>query len=188
MTCSNCGKDDCLGYDDCSRSALQAECAELRAWQEAVAEGTGYINRPEGQGGYAVADPDTIVAAFKEHEREADHLRDQVTLAQRALGKGGDDEQWRPGETAVAALCRHYEELQFIKAEYAKTNASDLTRDALAMQNAVLKAKIETLREALQQVIVDINDPHPRNGTLSGFMGSLRATQHMVAGVLEETG
>lgn len=145
MTCSNCGKDDCLGYDDCSRSALQAEVETLRAAQA------------------------------------------QVTLAQRTLGNGGDDEQWRPGETAVAALCRHYEELQFIKAEYEKANASELTRDALAMQNAVLKAKIETLREALQQVIVDINDPHPRNGTLVGVTNSLRATQNMVAGVLEET-
>lgn len=145
MTCSNCGKDDCLGYDDCSRSALQAEVEKLRAAQA------------------------------------------QVTLAQRALGNGGDDEQWLPGETAVAALCRHYEELQFIKSEYAKTNASDLTRDALAMQNAVLKTKIETLREALQQVIVDINDPHPRTGTLAGLRDSLSATQHMVAGVLEET-
>jgi hypothetical protein len=34
-------------------------------------------------------------------------------------------------------------ELAFIAAEYEKANASDLTRDALAMQNAALKADVE---------------------------------------------
>ena len=34
-------------------------------------------------------------------------------------------------------------ELNFIKSEYEKANASDLTRDALALQNAALKAELE---------------------------------------------
>jgi hypothetical protein len=37
-------------------------------------------------------------------------------------------------------------ELAFIAAEYEKANASDLTRDALAMQNAALKAEVERQR------------------------------------------
>lgn len=37
--------------------------------------------------------------------------------------------------------CQSY--LAFIKSEYEKANASDLTRDALALQNAALKAELE---------------------------------------------
>lgn len=47
---------------------LQAEVEELREWQLKVAEGTGYINRAEGQGGYEVAAPETIIAAWKRLE------------------------------------------------------------------------------------------------------------------------
>lgn len=41
--------------------ALEARVAELEAWQLAIAEGTGFINRAEGQSGYEVADPKTIL-------------------------------------------------------------------------------------------------------------------------------
>ena len=39
----------------------RARVAELEAWQLAIAEGTGFINRSEGQDGYEVADPQTIL-------------------------------------------------------------------------------------------------------------------------------
>lgn len=38
--------------------------------------------------------------------------------------------------------------------------------------------------EALQQVLVDINDPHPRNSTIEGFRDSLKSTEKYINGVL----
>lgn len=46
--------------------ARMAELVDLRAWQVAVAEGMGYLNRPEGQDGYEVAAPEVILAAWRE--------------------------------------------------------------------------------------------------------------------------
>jgi hypothetical protein len=46
----------------------------------------------------------------------------------------------------------------------------------------------ETLIEALTQVYVDINDPHPRNGSLKGFRKSMDATEKMVVDTLTQIG
>lgn len=43
-----------------------------------------------------------------------------------------------------------------------------------------LRAEVERLREALEQVLVDINDPHPRTSTLEGFRGAIKSTEAMV--------
>lgn len=63
---------------------LKDEIEQLRAWQLAVAEGTGYINHAEGQDGYEVADAETIVAAWKRRERRYDEAHD-VAQAQREV-------------------------------------------------------------------------------------------------------
>lgn len=54
------------------RDEARAEVERLRGWQESIADGTGYILRAEGQGGYEAADPETIIAAWRRLEREAD--------------------------------------------------------------------------------------------------------------------
>lgn len=54
---------------------LEVRVAELEAWQLAIAEGTGFINRAEGQDGYKVADPKTILRHFEEIALEADCFR-----------------------------------------------------------------------------------------------------------------
>lgn len=41
--------------------ALESRVRELEAWQLAVASGVGFVNFAEGQSGYEVADPDTIL-------------------------------------------------------------------------------------------------------------------------------
>ena len=53
------------------RDALRARVAELEAWQLTVAEATGYVNRPEGQAGYEVADADTVAGAIERWRQEA---------------------------------------------------------------------------------------------------------------------
>lgn len=66
--------------------ALLAEVERLRAWQVAVADGMGYLNHAEGQGGYEVADPDTILGAWKDQEREIDRLTVEVEGLRKRLG------------------------------------------------------------------------------------------------------
>jgi hypothetical protein len=56
---------------------------ELRAWQLAVAEGTGYINHAEGQGGYEIAPAETIVAAYANAVEERDEARAEVARLKR---------------------------------------------------------------------------------------------------------
>ena len=48
--------------------------AELEAWQLAVAEHLGFVNRPEGQAGYEVADAETVIGYIRGVEKRADVL------------------------------------------------------------------------------------------------------------------
>ncbi len=51
----------------------QAECIKaLEAWQLAVADGLGFVNRAEGQSGYEVAAPSVILAHVKALEEAVD--------------------------------------------------------------------------------------------------------------------
>ena len=51
---------------------LTEERDELAAWQLAVADGLGFVNRAEGQSGYDVAAPSVILAAWRECEERID--------------------------------------------------------------------------------------------------------------------
>jgi hypothetical protein len=52
---------------------LTAEVERLTDWQVAVADGLGYLNHVEGQGGYEVAEPDKVIGAWM---REVERLID----------------------------------------------------------------------------------------------------------------
>jgi post-segregation antitoxin (ccd killing protein) len=58
-------------------AAAEAARERAEAWQLAVADGLGYVNRPEGQGGYEVAEPSVIVDAFRAAESESSRLRSE---------------------------------------------------------------------------------------------------------------
>ena len=47
---------------------LLAENEKLRVWQYEVANGIGYLEQGEGHSGYRVADPETVVKAWKAKE------------------------------------------------------------------------------------------------------------------------
>jgi hypothetical protein len=59
-----------------------------------------------------------------------------------------------PAETNLDARDAACSTCEFVEQEYANANASDLTRDALALQNAALRAEIEKLRAALRNLRV----------------------------------
>jgi hypothetical protein len=84
--------------DDVDHPAEQVVAVRKRAeaaerWQMEVAEGLGFLNRPEGQGGHEVADPSVIVAAWKEMERDttwqdhADEWQKRVLAAEREVSR-----------------------------------------------------------------------------------------------------
>jgi hypothetical protein len=62
--------------------ALLDEVERLTAWQVEVADGLGYLNRAEGQGGYEVADPETVIGAWREQEREVERLTMELHASQ----------------------------------------------------------------------------------------------------------
>ena len=71
---------------------LTAEVERLTAWQVAVADGLGYLNCGEGQGGYEIADPETVIGAWREQEREVERLKAEtpwVPAVERAAFRRG---------------------------------------------------------------------------------------------------
>lgn len=75
---------------------LTKERDELKAWQKAVADGTGYVNYAEGQGGYEVADPETILAKWRRLRREYDarlDLEAEVERLREALEEVDSDDR-----------------------------------------------------------------------------------------------
>jgi post-segregation antitoxin (ccd killing protein) len=65
-------------------AAAEAARERAEAWQLAVADGLGYVNRPEGQGGYEVAEPSVIVDAFRAAESEPSRLRSERDDSKKA--------------------------------------------------------------------------------------------------------
>lgn len=59
-----------------------------------------------------------------------------------------------PKGLAEAEAAYECETCAFVEAEYARVNDSELTRDALALQNAALKADLESLRSAIDNLRV----------------------------------
>lgn len=74
------------------RKALRVRVAELEAWQLAIAEGTGFVNFAEGQSGYEVADPKTILDYLEQEKHERFALERSVRRNTREASgepKGG---------------------------------------------------------------------------------------------------
>ena len=73
------------------------------------------------------------------------------------MGRLKDEAIYRednPKGLAEAEAAYECETCSFVEAEYARANDSDLTRDALALQNAALKADLESLRTAISNLRV----------------------------------
>lgn len=64
---------------------LQAERDEAIANYLKVADTLGYVNRAEGQSGYEMADPDTLIRAFKEREEHAETMEWKALCAKEEL-------------------------------------------------------------------------------------------------------
>lgn len=54
----------------------------------------------------------------------------------------------------------------------------------LRLREFVEARRLLKYRDALLQVLVDIDDPHPRMATLEGYRNAMRATADMVRSVL----
>lgn len=74
------------------RARLDAKVAEqaqtiarLEAELLAIAEATGFVNRPEGQGGYERATGERIAQAFREQDERAARLEREIEAGTKAL-------------------------------------------------------------------------------------------------------
>ncbi len=71
-------------WKDCAeRSYL--ERTKLRAWQVAVAEGLGFLNRPEGQSGYEVAEPKVLLDYYDQLRVALDNANAHIHDLQEQL-------------------------------------------------------------------------------------------------------
>jgi hypothetical protein len=94
--------------------ALLDEVERLTAWQVAVADGLGYLNHAEGQGGYEVAEPETVIGAWREQEREVERLTNDLALARQVSGELCEACGWAmkfPGEMCRCELLKEVERL-----------------------------------------------------------------------------
>lgn len=66
------------------RESAESRAADLDRWQREVAEGLGFLNQPEGQSGYEVADPATIIEAWRTLQREAEEAADLAKRLEEA--------------------------------------------------------------------------------------------------------
>jgi hypothetical protein len=95
--------------------ALLDEVERLKAWQVAVADGLGYLNSAEGQGGYEVAEPETVIGAWSEQEREVERLKNDLAMARQVSGELCEACGWAmkfPGEPCRCALLDEVERLK----------------------------------------------------------------------------
>lgn len=82
--------------------------------------------------------------------------RDLFLAIVTELDAEGNLVDWAPVPTGVShdsdnGLC---ETCAFVEEEYARVNDSELTRDALALQNAALKAELADLKRSIREMRV----------------------------------
>ncbi len=121
---------------------LTAEVERLTAWQVAVADGLGYANHAEGQGGYEVADPETVIGAWREQEREVERLTNDLAMARQVSGELCEACGWAmrfPGESCRCELVKWRDEWEAFKAHTMEQGASSFARGAEAMRTALLQ-------------------------------------------------
>jgi hypothetical protein len=122
--------------------ALLDEVERLKSWQVAVADGLGYLNSAEGQGGYEVAEPETIIVAWREQEREVERLTNDLAMARQVSGELCEKCGWAmkfPGESCRCELVKWRDEWEAFKARMTQQDASSFRRGAEAMRDALLQ-------------------------------------------------
>lgn len=155
-------------------TALKQRITELEAWQLAIAEGTGFCNRAEGQSGYEVADPQTILDHFQGLEFTALTLADDVVTASRAsearlreyldsaisslesnlvyLEAHVQASRLRQGSKRIAtcadaALEGHKQNIGFLKAALNSTPAADLAAHDERVKREVVEKIVKAIKE-----------------------------------------
>lgn len=129
--------------------AARAEVEELRAWQRDIADGTGYINYAEGQGGYEVAPAETILRAWRRLQAEQDnwsagtfvgpcaHDRDPYTRCE-------DCEELSPREALIKTVAERQREACSKRVEAAGSGTLLSTSDSAFWSKLILEVALVT--------------------------------------------
>ena len=140
-------KDEAIYREDNPKGLAEAEAAYERSRSpEAVVVGMSTKDLTISLA--PSLEPDALVQTFRITEDQLLHARD--CLFNRVAFEAHGDRLigFRLLSDAECETC------SFVEAEYARVNDSDLTRDALALQNAALKADLESLRSAISNLRV----------------------------------
>jgi hypothetical protein len=140
-------KDEAIYREDNPKGLAEAEAAYERSRSpEAVVVGMSTKDLTISLA--PSLEPDALVQTFRITEDQLLHARD--CLFNRVAFEAHGDRLigFRLLSDAECETC------SFVEAEYARANDSDLTRDALALQNAALKADLESLRSAISNLRV----------------------------------
>jgi uncharacterized coiled-coil DUF342 family protein len=105
-----------------------------------------------------------------EARAEAEQLRVQLAGCSVAV-TGSWDSQATKGQYGWS---ENYEDVLMLRRRF----------DEVRAERDEARATCERYKEALEQVLVDINDAHPRMGTLEGTRSAMEATEKMVLRVL----
>lgn len=153
--------------------ALCAEVERLRAWQLAVAEGMGYVNRAEGQSGYEAAEPDVILSAWNDTQQrltvetdgdearaEIQHLKAEAATAYTR----GSEERGRAQSAAIVGTVGGFVDGMPTQS----INFLQRLRQLVAVE-AALKAALPALEEDVEELseIVRNDDSGDPNGPLA---------------------
>ena len=135
-------KDEAIYREDNPKGLAEAEAAYERSRSpEAVVVGMSTKDLTISLA--PSLEPDALVQTFRITEDQLLHARD--CLFNRVAFEAHGDRLigFRLLSDAECETC------SFVEAEYARVNDSDLTRDALALQNAALKAELLSIKSAV---------------------------------------
>lgn len=160
------------GTDDPMKGDLPAlldayeERDRLRDWQEAVADGLGYLNRAEGQGGYEVAKPEVIANTYNRicAERDAICKAHNEVIDERDRLQGIVDD--------ISSETGHC--LLLDDEEHEAPALPDWVRDIVKERDR-LRAKLAALISDTEEAIEDWGEDCEGNTSWDGFAAAKEA-------------
>lgn len=130
-----------------------------------------------------------VSAALRERDEARRHLGNLLARIHRDGGhyeaKHGTEKAVKDADYIVAQLYTDADTAKGLLNRFSRGEDNTAILESHVVLLKYHKDMASRLREALTQVVVDINDPHPRMGTLEGFRGAMENTEKMVRRVLD---
>lgn len=158
----------------CFVCALRDHVEALEAWQLAVADGMGYVNRAEGQGGYEVAAPSVILGAWAAQQERIERAEEvqasQEDRARELIAEAEADRAAAEGRV-VDLEARHWVQCTSASNECLGGCASLNEHDRY--RHAKLKEELLEAEASAEQFMAERDDLRARNEELVAALASM---------------